>query len=228
MIDIKDLAISKDEVLKYLGHKKQNINEDVDQIIEEAIRESKILIAPKYVFSEYKTILSDAYVGFEGTKLVLPGHDIMEHLRYAKTTVLMAVTVGGMIEKKISYYEKTNLTKAIILDACATTSVEAICDCIEEEVREKAEKDNLTITFRYSPGYGDLPIDVQRDFVDTLNATKMIGLTVSEHNLLMPRKSVTAIIGIIPKDVETKKRNCEVCKNYKNCNFRREGIFCGS
>ena len=88
-------------------------------------------------------------------------------------------------------------------------------------------KENETITFRYSPGYGDLPLDIQSDFLKSINAEKLIGLTVSSHNLLMPRKSVTAVIGIIDKKYEQHKKGCEVCKNYENCSFRREGISCG-
>ena len=83
------------------------------------------------------------------------------------------------------------------------------------------------ITFRYSPGYGDLPLDIQGSFIKSINAEKLIGLTVSKHNLLMPRKSVTAIVGIIDKKYEQHKKGCEVCKNYENCSYRREGISCG-
>ena len=124
--------------------------------------------------------------------------------------------------------EKTNLTKALILDSCATTAVEEVCDIVEEEVRKKAENDNMDITFRYSPGYGDLPLDVQNSFLRTLDAQKRIGLIASENNLLFPRKSVTAIIGIIEKGVSKKKKSCKECSNYENCSFRREGESCGA
>ena len=69
---------------------------------------------------------------------------------------------------------------------------------------------------------------MQKDLIDTLNAQRRIGLTVSSHFLLFPRKSVTAIIGFISKDKEEKRRGCEVCKNYESCSFRREGLVCGS
>ena len=140
----------------------------------------------------------------------------------------MAVTIGNDIERKTRLYEKTNLTKALILDSCATTAVEEVCDIVEEEVRKKAENDNMDITFRYSPGYGDLPLDVQNSFLRTLDAQKRIGLIASENNLLFPRKSVTAIIGIIEKGVSKKKKSCKECNNYENCSFRREGESCGA
>lgn len=163
-----------------------------------------------------------------GTSILLTGNDIKEHLKDSKECVLMGVTIGGNIEKRINLYGKTNLTKSLILDSCATTAVEEICDKVEDYIKSEAIGNGESITFRYSPGYGDLSLDVQKDIINTLKAEKTIGLTVSAHNLLMPRKSVTAIIGLIPKDKEVKKKGCEVCKNYENCSFRKEGIVCGS
>ena len=86
----------------------------------------------------------------------------------------------------------------------------------------------MNITFRYSPGYGDLPLDVQNSFLRALDAQKKIGLTVSENNLLFPRKSVTAIIGIVDSEIKNKRKSCNECSNYENCNFRREGESCGA
>lgn len=222
------LAIPKKEVLRYLGHKNQEINGNIDRLIDETIKEAKELVNPKKVVARYKITINDTGVSLDNTNLILTGEDIKNHLKYSKDIYIMAVTLGSAIEKKIAYYEKIDLTKAVILDSCATTAVEEFCDLIEEDIKKIAESEYKEITFRYSPGYGDLPIDIQKDFLDTLNATKTIGLTVSSHNLLMPRKSVTAIIGLIPKDKAINKRTCEVCSNYNNCKFRKEGVSCGS
>ena len=43
------------------------------------------------------------------------------------------------MEKNIKMVEKIDLTKAIILDACATTLVEEICDEVEESIRSNIE-----------------------------------------------------------------------------------------
>lgn len=222
------LSIPKKEVLRYLGHKNQEINGNIDRLIDETIKEAKELVNPKKVVARYKITINDTGVSLDNTNLILTGEDIKNHLKYSKDIYIMAVTLGSAIEKKIAYYEKIDLTKAVILDSCATTAVEEFCDFIEEDIKKIAESEHKGITFRYSPGYGDLPIDIQKDFLDTLNATKTIGLTVSRHNLLMPRKSVTAIIGLIPKDKAINKRTCEVCSNYNNCKFRKEGVSCGS
>ena len=225
---IGKLEIPKDEVLRYLGYRSQLIDEKLDELIDLTIEESKTLIAPRFITSRCKVSLVENGVKLLGTSVILTGNDIKEHLKDSKECVLMGVTIGGNIEKRINLYGKTNLTKSLILDSCATTAVEEICDKVEDYIKSEAIGNGEFITIRYSPGYGDLSLDVQKDIINILKSEKTIGLTVSTHNLLMPRKSVTAIIGLIPKNKEVKKKGCEVCKNYENCSFRKEGIVCES
>lgn len=227
MDKIREIKIPKDEVLRYLGYKKQKMDDSFLKLIDETIKEAEDIIELKYLANKYKIELKDAGVLIEGTNLLLTGNDIKEHLKNSQEVILIAVTLGRNIEKKISYYERINLTKAVILDSCATAAVEELCDKIEVLIKEEMISKMQGITFRYSPGYGDLPLDIQGSFIKSINAEKLIGLTVSNHNLLMPRKSVTAIVGIIDKKYEQHKKGCEVCKNYENCSYRREGISCG-
>jgi hypothetical protein len=227
-MDAFELDINKEEVLRYLGYKGQDIDENLTNTIEECREEIKKVIMPRVVYS-YKNIkLSDDGVEVITTNLILKGKDIKEHLKNSTECVLMAVTLGNEVEKRTRLYEKTNLTKALILDACATTAVEEVCDIVENSVKEKAISSGMNITFRYSPGYGDLSLNVQNSFLRALDAQKKIGLTVSENNLLFPRKSVTAIIGIVNSGIEKKRKSCKECSNYENCSFRREGESCGA
>ena len=227
-MDVFELEINKEEVLRYLGYKGQEIDENLSNTIEECREEIKKIIIPRVIYS-YKNIKPiDSGVEVITTNLILKGKDIKEHLKNSKECVLMAVTLGNEVERKTRLYEKINLTKALILDACATTAVEEVCDIVENSVKEKAILSGMNITFRYSPGYGDLPLDVQNSFLRALDAQKKIGLTVSENNLLFPRKSVTAIIGIVDSEIKNKRKSCNECSNYENCNFRREGESCGA
>ena len=227
-MDIFDLEINREEVLRYLGYKGQDIDENMASIIEECREEIKKVITPRVIYT-YKNIKPNKEgVEVDTTNLILRGDDIREHLKNSNECVLMAVTLGNEVEKKTRLYEKINLTKALILDACATTAVEEICDIVEDRVKEEAVVSGMDITFRYSPGYGDLPLDVQSSFLRALDAQKKIGLTVSENNLLFPRKSVTAIIGIVNQGIKKKEKSCKECNNYENCSFKREGESCGA
>lgn len=220
-IDIK-------EVLRYLGHKNQVIGESTKELVKECVEETRKIAKSNYIYSYYDIDKKDNFVSLLNTNVVLMGKDICAHLEYSNKCVVMAVTLGNEVEYKIRYYEKTNLTKALIMDACATVAVEELCDEVEEKIKEEVLKMGLGITYRYSPGYGDLPIELQPKILNLLEAQKRIGLTVSDNFILLPRKSVTAIIGIQGLEHKRLHPGCRVCRNNKYCHFRKEGDYCGA
>ena len=113
-MEIFKLEISKAEVLRYLGHRGQDIDENLINTIEECREEIKKIIKPRVVYS-YKNIKPiDNGVEVITTNLILKGDDIKEHLKNSRECVLMAVTLGNEIERQTRLYEKTNLTKALI------------------------------------------------------------------------------------------------------------------
>src|SRR5699024_4636248 len=93
-------------------------------------------------------------------KLKLPGEDIKNHLSKSKECLLIAATLGHAVDTRIRYYEKVSMNNAVILDACATAAIEQICDKICIEIQDQLAKDKR-LTYRFSPGYGDLPIQIQ-------------------------------------------------------------------
>ncbi|WP_251861709.1 vitamin B12 dependent-methionine synthase activation domain-containing protein [Clostridium sp. Marseille-Q2269] len=221
-----NLNIDKNEILRYLAYRGQNISSEIHTLIEECIKEIKILSTLRSTY-KYSRIKIDNQVHLIDIHLKLQGKDIANHLKTSNKCCVMAATLGSNIDRKILYYEKFNMTKAVILDACATTAIEAYCDFVENKIKKEADKENLNTNWRYSPGYGDLDISVQGNLLKSLNAERTIGLTASSHNILIPRKSVTAIIGIIPKETVVKKKSCNGCNKFESCNFRRIGETCG-
>lgn len=221
------MNIEKKEVLRYLGHKDQIVEESIDLLIDECIDEIKKYVSLKYIFKVFDIVKSIQGVEVLNSNLILEGRDIKEHLKYSKQCVVMAVTLGNLVDAKIRYYEKFNLTKALILDACATTIIESACDEIQEEIRKEALKTNLGITYRYSPGYGDFPIDIQKNILDILEAQKKIGLSVTENSILIPRKSVTAVIGFQDRNIISEHPGCKSCSRHKNCEYKKGGNYCG-
>lgn len=221
--------IRKDEVLRYLGYKGQCIEDSLDELIESCRKEVRSLSDTKYLYEYFNIEHINEGVRVDNSEIIFPGDDLKKHLEDCKSIAIIAVTAGGNIEKHIKLTEKTNLTKALIMDACATTLVEEICDEIEEAIGLEAKSKQLNITGRYSPGYGDLPLEVQRDVISLVNCNKRIGVNLSAHNILFPRKSVTAIIGVgkvLHKNSE-KEEKCLKCNKYMSCTFRREGNGCG-
>ena len=226
---ISNVSLDKLEVLRYLGHNGQEIDSDLNLRINECIKETKNEIDTKYVYQIYdiKKDLNLNTVQFENTNLILKSKDISELLRNCDKCVLMCATLGFNIEKNIRRYSYNNLTKGIIIDACATTSIEEVCDLVQDSILDKVAKEEKSLTMRYSPGYGDLDISANRDILNVLDAHRKIGVTVTNTGIMIPRKSVVALIGITNEKIGKVKRTCENCSNRFNCEYRRKADGCG-
>ena len=93
--------------------------------------------------------------------------------------------------------------------------------------RRRSPPAALHRTDRFSPGYGDLPLDLQPALCAALDAQRRLGLTVTDSLLLNPVKSVTAVIGLSPTPQPARIRGCGYCNFRENCQFRKEGTTCG-
>lgn len=225
-----DIKISKKEVLRYLGYRNQILSPDMENLIDITIDEAYNIIKPRYVYRYFEILSKDSsYLGLKDTNVSIKGKDISAHLSGSKECYIMAVTLGIEIDKKIRYYEHSSITKAMILDACATTAVESACDIVCSIIKNDLKKGGFTITRRYSPGYGDFDINIQREILNIVDAEKLIGLTATRNNILIPRKSVTAVVGVIDEELDDKTfEKCKACPNYSKCAYRKEGDVCGS
>lgn len=223
------LKLNKKEILRYLGYKRSHeLSDDIDELIEQEIIEVQEASNPRYMYQiffchpdeENKTIIVD------GTNLVLTGNSIYKHLRYAKKVALLATTLGIEIEQVIRRYEIIDLTRSLVLDASCTEFIEKLCDLAECDIEASVRDEGLTLNRRFSPGYGDLPLAIQPTFLKTIKADTKLGISLTDTMLMIPRKSVTAIIGLfedkelaLPKRKQNKCLSCEM----EDCNFRIGG-----
>lgn len=157
------------------------------------------------------------------SELTLPGKNIAQNLKDAAYCILFSATLGIDVDRLISISEHKSMTKALILDACASSYIETICDLCNQEVKDAFSHIGYKTAPRFSPGYGDLPIALQSKFCQVLDTHRKIGLSCSASNLLIPRKSVTAIIGLVPENSSIEsKAPCEICQFQPHCQRRKE------
>ena len=232
--NIKNLIeINQGEVLRYLQYKNQDIDNSLSEKIKKCINQTKEIINPRFIFRKYKikklkfsNEKNEVY--FEGANLTLQSNDIYNLLLDCDECILMSATLGLEIEREIRKLTYTDLTKGIIIDACATTAIEEVCDIVQDNIAKNLLKEDKYITYRYSPGYGDLPIEKNLDINNLLNSQKEIGLTVTNSGIMIPRKSVVALIGVSRRKISNTKKSCENCSNRHNCNYKKEGNSCGN
>lgn len=213
---------AKQEILRYLGYRGQALPEGFEAQLEECMREMRAAAAPRHIQRAFPLRVASDGLALAGAALVLPGKDIARHLMGCTQAVLLAATLGAGADSLIRRWEYTDLTRSLLLDTCATQLIEEYCDRVEREVRTQAADGGLCATGRFSPGYGDLPLELQPAITAALDTPRKIGLTCSESLLLLPRKSVTAVIGL-GKDARRAPGGCAGCPARDSCRYKREG-----
>ena len=110
--------------------------------------------------------------------------------------VFLCGTIGAEFDAWQRRLSVTSAADALLSQQIGLDAVEKVMDELEKEVKVKVEGEGLKLRPRRSPGYGDLPLELSREIINCLDATKKIGVSITDSNLLVPSKSVTAICEI--------------------------------
>ncbi|MBR5962165.1 MAG: Vitamin B12 dependent methionine synthase activation subunit [Clostridia bacterium] len=119
---------------------------------------------------------------------------LKRHLEGCDEIVLFACTAGAEMDRRISRAKLQSPAKGLLMHAIGAQQVEGACDRLCKELAEQFPDKQLTD--RYSPGYGDLPLEMQRDVMNALDCGRTVGIILTDSLLMTPSKSVTAIIGM--------------------------------
>ena len=216
--------LNMDEVLRYMGVPPEKADPTTRVLAQDCIQQLSETISPRWthricsISPKTDGILLD-------NRLLLPGQDIKRHLESCSQAALFARTLSAFADSLIRRTEPVDMARAYVLDCCATAVTEHFCNQAEQHLQ--AMFPGCFFPFRYSPGYGDLPLDIQPDLLNLLDAPRRIGLTSSASSILIPRKSVTAILGISEHPVSQTIRSCLTCPGFDSCQYRKSGGHCG-
>ena len=212
------------EALRYLGVKGEADPDLARQVAEVAAGLTGEVI-PRYTYRVFDLEKAEGGCRLTGTAVTLPGATAGKMLGGCHKVALLACTLGARFDQLLLATQARDMARAVILDACGGAWVEAGCDAVEEELR--ARLPGLYLTDRFSPGYGDLPLALQRELCALLDTPKRLGLHVTDSQMLNPVKSVTALVGIADTPQPARVRGCDVCNLRKTCTLAREGESCG-
>lgn len=213
MIELEKL--NRNEAVRYLGGVGIRLNYRMDVLMDECEKAVLEKASPKYLYVE-KNLPCPQIMG---------GKDIESHLNCCEKAIVMCATVGSEVDKLIRISQISDMARAVVMDSLASVAVEQVCNAFDKIIAEKYSDYNMT--FRFSPGYGDYPIELQKIILQMLDAPKKIGLCTNDNFLLTPTKSVTAVLGLSKNSIERKKRGCAICNMRDTCKFRRKGLHCG-
>lgn len=213
MIELEKL--NRNEAVRYLGGAGIRLNYRMDVLMDECEKAVLEKASPKYLYVEKDLPCPQ----------IMDGKDIESHLNGCEKAIVMCATVGSEVDKLIRISQISDMARAVVMDSLASVAVEQVCNAFDKIIAEKYSDYNMT--FRFSPGYGDYPIELQKIILQMLDAPKKIGLCTNDNFLLTPTKSVTAVLGLSKNPIERKKRGCAICNMRETCKFRRKGLHCG-
>ena len=183
------------DALRYMRVPPAVRDEELIRTVREAFMKLEGYITPRCVWGKFHVIHFDGGLELEGAYIY--SNDIARLTARSDECILLAATLGHEVDRQITLAQSRNMLEGVALDACASVRVDAYIDEFVKREIVPSLGEGEKLTHRFSPGYGDLKMNVTEDVIAILNATKKIGLSVTRSIMMVPVKSVTAIIGII-------------------------------
>ncbi len=217
------MRIPVEEALRYMGA--AQADEATRLLAGETAEMLEKRLHPRYLWRAFPIARGEGEIRLEGAGIRLPGTLAEKMLAECDTAALLIATLGAGFDRMMQEWEKRDMARAAVMDVCGSAWTEAVCDEAEEEIRSRFP--GRFLTDRFSPGYGDLPLESQEWILRVLNAGRRLGVTETASHLLIPTKSVTAVIGLSDRPQGAKIRGCAYCALKEGCAFRERGTRCG-
>ena len=213
----------KSEIYRYLGYRNISYDKTTDTLIDEVLEELKKSVSPKSVYKELLVSLENnntIKIYDENNLMKVHSKGLFKNLFGCERLILFAATLGREADMLIKKYEISNIAKATVSQACGAALIEEYCDELQEKIRKTYES-KYFLKPRFSPGYGDFDLIHQRDVFKILDCQKRLALSLTDNCLMIPSKSVTAVIGLSKNNDGCNINKCRVCTK-TDCEFRNE------
>lgn len=216
------MEINRNEVKRYLGFRGiSEIDDKMSSVIEECIADIAREITPREIHKTFPIIWDETAGGCGFAGIQVERGNLVRNLKGCDEIVMMAVTIGPGPDRLVRRAELRDMLKAYTYQAVGAAAVEAWCDEVNELIRREAEERRLFTRPRFSPGYGDFPLEVQKDFERILEMPKSIGVSLSDSLLMTPTKSITAVVGLSKYRTDCHTAGCEECNMHETCEYSR-------
>ncbi len=177
------------EILRYAGCRESA--EQVMPLIRESICLMLPSLCPMCCYTVVNIACGEGTVRLGGIEVC--SRALAKNLHGCSRAVIFAATVGLGADRLIARYSRISPAKAVCLQAVGAERIEALCDALERYIKNEM---NAKLCPRFSPGYGDLSLELQEYIFSLLDCQRKIGMTLNDSLLVSPSKSVTGIIGI--------------------------------
>ncbi len=184
-----EIEPNKREAFRYMGYKKEIKSEEIEALYDQCLKKYCDAASYKAVFRQVTIAVEGTTVDFGFCKI--ENESLAKNLSGCSSAIVFAATAGAGVDRLIMRCSKLSPAEGMICDCIASSAIEVWCD----EVNETAVNKNSSKP-RFSPGYGGVSLEYQRDILTFLDAERKLGITLSDSLMMTPKKSVTAFIGI--------------------------------
>lgn len=209
------MEVLTSEVARYLGYRGAEPDARVSSLVKELNAEFSAKTAPKSVYGIWTCRVDSSSVALPD--ITIMSKSLAKRLENCSRAVLLAATLGPEADTLIRRYSVQDMEKAVIAQAVCAAMIEVYCDKVEGDIAKESGLCGLCAAERFSPGYGDFDMAHQKDIVNLLNCDRKIGLALTSGYMLVPSKSLTAVIGFGGENTKN-TGSCEDC-SVKQCLF---------
>jgi hypothetical protein len=216
-----DFTLSADDVLRGEGADPEIVHAKKPALLNAAsaaldegftkLRPTALIHTARVVEHRHERILLKG-----GNELVSPL--VARHLAGAEQVVLVVCTIGTELETEIEHLFTTDPVLALALDGLGNAAVENIAQQICERIGEQAQVKGLTTSAPLSPGEPEWPVEVGQPQIFALLDPSQAGITLTSGGMMVPKKSISFVVGIGPEIVQTDL--CELCSLRERCRYR--------
>ena len=212
------------EVYRYLGYggivPREGCDAEIKNRIERIEGELTRAAEPRAIWKYYPLTVPEEGVLKLGD-IRVKSESLLRNLKGCNEVCMLAVTIGPTPDRFMQRARYTEAGSEYFYQAIGAAMVEEYADHINEVIRQEAQPRGLYLRPRFSPGYGDFDIEHQRDFAAVLNMAKEIGITLTDSCMMVPTKSITAVIGLSQSDTRCPVAGCETCNKSDTCIYKR-------
>ncbi|MEG1780022.1 MAG: vitamin B12 dependent-methionine synthase activation domain-containing protein [Clostridium sp.] len=217
------MEVNRHEVYRYLGCGNREPDVQTKKMTEECLSELEQVSRPRFFSGTFLLhLMPENIVDFSCFQV--QSRSLTANLAGCEQVILFAATLGAGADFLLERYSHLEMSRAVVLQAAAAAMIESYCEVENKRLKEEFLKQGSFLRPRFSPGYGDFPLSAQKDLIMAIEAEKHVGITLTDSFLMIPSKSVTAVIGVGRKKDSTAETydadGCKTCDS-KTCSYRR-------
>lgn len=217
--DSRRIVIPKKEIRRYLGYGKVEMTSEVEAAVDELLLLMEKIMKPRACYTRLPLAFQDKPcmdLGFAEVE----SESLWKHLAGCREIFVFAATIGPEVDRQIRRHARISPSRSVLMQAMGAAAIEEYCDLLEARMKEAAFSENISCRPRFSPGYGDFSLSHQKDIFQVLDPPRKAGITLTDQFLMVPEKSVTAVIGLQKRQEEDGgKAGCESCPA-RECPYR--------